>query len=623
MISPDTIDRIRERTSLVRVVGETLKLERRGRSYVGLCPFHKEKSPSFHVNDERGFFHCFGCHAAGDVFKFVQETSGLSFVEVVRLLGEKAGIQVEDDLTDAERRQRAAQKKREDNLYQVNAIAAAYFEKMLGSHRHSRFAHDELKKRDLPYDGPAAAVLKSFHVGYAPDGWDGLATHLESHGVDLRAAEAVGLLAPRKQGSGYYDRFRHRLMFSVIDLQGRVVAFSGRALTPAEPPSGDAEPPAKYINSPESPIYRKRETVFGLFQARTALRNAEPCVLVEGNFDVVSLHARGCASAVAPLGTAFTVEQGRQIRRFTTDVVFLFDGDSAGRKAVRASRQPAKDAGLVARVARLPDGMDPDDFSRVRGADALKNLINASQSMLEHLVAEVLNAPFKDGDAHLQTRQLNELIESEDDPTARAMAKRFTDQLAARLRVADTHTQQALDSSVPVGANDWSSVQAKQTSSLPTRPARLQQSRSREHEIDMAILGALLDYPELLDSAEFLAYSGVMQGDLAAAVAILRKARPTGTTPSEGALSSLTLAKMPETVRAFALARMAAPVHSDVELAWTELMSNLKLTEKRVLKRQDAETQSELERAHSEGNQDQEFELLMALQLRAQQRRGL
>src|SRR5690606_25455275 len=234
---------------------------------------------------------------------------------------------------------------------------------------------------------------------------------------DLRAAEAVGLLAPRKSASGYYDRFRHRLMFAVLDLHGRVVAFSGRAL----PPTGivEGEPPAKYINSPESPIYKKRATVFGLYQARSALRAGKSAVLVEGNFDVVSLHAAGFTQTVAPLGTAFTEEQAKLIRRFTQKVTILFDGDTAGRKAVLQSQTPAKDAGLSARVARLPDGKDPDEFLRTRGAESVSRLLDSASGMIDYMISEILDEGFAAADAAGRAeklKQVTDLLLAEDDP---------------------------------------------------------------------------------------------------------------------------------------------------------------------------------------------------------------
>lgn len=631
MISPDVIDRIRERTSLAEVVGQSMKLERKGRTFVGLCPFHKEKSPSFNVNDERGFYHCFGCHASGDVFKFVQAIEGLSFIEAVRQLGERAGVEVTDDLTDAERKQRFAQKRREDDLYQVSALAASYFEKMLGEHRHAQLAHAELQKRQLPYDGPASEVLRGFRVGYAPDGWDGLAEHLKSHGADLRAAEAVGLLAQRKQGNGYYDRFRQRLMFAVIDLQGRVVAFSGRALPPPVPLEAGAEAPAKYINSPESPIYRKRETVFGLYQARTALRSG-PCLLVEGNFDVVSLHARGFPSAVAPLGTAFTVEQGKQIRRFTSEVVFLFDGDGAGRKAVGASRGACRDSGLGARVASLPDGMDPDDFSRNRGQEALGQMLGAALPMLDYLVKEVLDRPFSEHDAPARAKEVRDLLASENDPIVRLRIKTYADTFARQFRVADARTSGAVDRAIFLGEPSPDATDRERAPGLPNQTPARQQSREQAKDIANAVLGALLDYPQLLDSEHLLAYSESLQGDLAVTVAVLRRAysslvdkSPVNNERSSrlGVTFEAALAKVPEAVRPFATARLAAPLYSDLEQAQIVLISNLKKMQNQDFSRQKVGNIGDLARARSEGDQHTEFEILRALELRARQRRGL
>lgn len=375
MIGQETLDRVRREIGIVELIGQTVKLQKRGRSHVGLCPFHKEKTPSFHVNAERGLYYCFGCHEAGDAIKFLQRIEGLEFIEAVRELAERAGIEIQETASEPDRRQQAEVRRRQKELYDVGNAAASYFEAMLREHPLGGHGLAELERRGLPLDpatGPVADALQSFRIGYAPYGWDGLAKHLVSVGLSVSAAESIGVIVPRKQGVGHYDRFRHRLMFAVLDLQGRVVAFSGRALAEPEPeelarlnieraaqPGADA--PAKYLNSPESPIYKKRETVFGLYQARQAVRLNDSIVVVEGNFDVLSLHARGIKHVVAPLGTAFTEEQARSMRRFTQNVTLLFDGDSAGRRAIEASRAPCRMAGLTAKVASLPDKMDPDD----------------------------------------------------------------------------------------------------------------------------------------------------------------------------------------------------------------------------------------------------------------------
>lgn len=620
MIAQETIDKIRDLANIGDIIGESVRLERKGRSLTGLCPFHKEKSPSFNVNEERGFYHCFGCKASGDVFKFVQETEGLSFLEAVRALGEKLGVEIEDDLSRDERKRRDAEKRQEQALFDVNASAAQFFEDMLRQHERAGIAHHELTRRGLPYDGPFHGVLKGFRIGYAPDNWDALANFLKRSGHDLRAAESVGLIAPRKQGQGYYDRFRHRLMFAVIDLHGRVVAFSGRSLPQRNP--SEEEPPAKYINSPESPIYKKRSTVFGLYQARSALRAKNQCVVVEGNFDVVSLHAQGFSQAVAPLGTAFTLEQGKLIRRFTSEVILLFDADQAGRKATVASREPAKEAGLSIKVARLPEGSDPDDFARTRGAEGLTNLLDASQGMLDYMISLVLDEKFATADAEGQARRIQkvvDLLKAEEDPNVAALAERHADRLAGRLGLSDGHTFRALKNSIR------RSLQAERRAPWDEgAPApRPDPSTERTQGIGRAIVGALLDFPELLESEELIAYSAHMEGDAAAAVATLKLLAIQKGGIFSGMALQEALPRLPDRLQSFAAQRLSAPKHLDIDSARVELFANLDKLHQMELTRLSSSALSELERARQEGDYDQELELLRMQEERARRRRGL
>ena len=346
MIADETIERVRREARIVTIIGERVKLTLRGRSHVGLCPFHKEKTPSFHVNDDRGFYHCFGCAASGDAIKFLREQDGLSFIDAVRYIAERQGIEIVETGSDAERREQSEARRRRDELFAIGETAAAYFERMLVSHPLAPLADVGAERRGLDPSlttGPVAEALRAFRIGYAPYGWDKLAEHLREAGSSVRAAETVGLLVPRKKGPGHYDRFRHRLMFAIVDLDGKIIGFSGRAL--AEPTEAElraagvesmgtsGEPPAKYLNSPESPIYKKRDAVFGLWQARQAIRREDRAIVVEGNFDVMSLHARGVANVVAPLGTAFTPEQAKQVSRFSQHVTLFFDGDTAGARS--------------------------------------------------------------------------------------------------------------------------------------------------------------------------------------------------------------------------------------------------------------------------------------------------
>jgi DNA primase len=611
VIAQETLDRVRRDANVVEIVGESVKLTKRGRSFVGLCPFHKEKTPSFHVNAERGFYHCFGCHASGDAIKFLQETEGLDFVEAVRRLAERMGIDIVETATDAERRQHAEVRRRQQELYDVSSHAAAYFERMLREHPLRDFAEHELERRALvpasPTD-PVADALQAFRVGYAPYGWDGLAAHLRDTGASLMAAERVGLALPRKSGSGYYDRFRHRLMFAVLDVQGRVIAFSGRSLDepPAErlralglEPSTATEPPAKYMNSPESPAYKKREAVFGLYQARQALRSTDRCILVEGNFDVLSLHARGLKNVVAPLGTAFTVEQARAVRRFTTNVTLLFDPDDAGRRAVRAARDVCREAGLSAQVATLPAGLDPDELVRKEGAEKMRLVIDAAQPIISHLMEERLDENFKRNDPATQARKIQEvidLIKSEDDPTLRALAETHADELAARLNLGDARTISTLKRNLAAALSGVS----RNATGPRVEPPHRARSRDQREEFGRVILGAFLDFPELLDGPAADQAAVLLDGDFAIALAAMRHFRQEGVWDPE-----VVLAKASPPIHAFALARWAAPQHETLADAKAVLEPNLRKLLSLEWSREKAALFGNLERAEKAGEVDE------------------
>jgi DNA primase len=602
LIGQDTIDRVREQTGIVALVGETVKLTQRGRSHVGLCPFHKEKTPSFHVSEERGFYHCFGCGVSGDVFKFTMETEGLSFIEAVRRLAERSGIEVVENEDASELRRQAEQRRRLQELYDAMNVAATWFERMLREHPLAGHAEAELERRGLVATSatdPIADALQAFRIGYAPYGWDALATHLREAGISHQSAEKVGLLAPRKTGAGHYDRFRHRLMFAVMDQQGRVIAFSGRSLSEPEQSEltdagiasmgGGGEPPAKYVNSPESPIYRKREAVFGLYQARQALRSSGECVVVEGNFDVVSLHARGLSNVVAPLGTAFTPEQARLIKRFVPSVTLLFDGDSAGQRAVVASREPCKTAGLSARVACVPPGKDPDDLVRSEGPEAIQRVLKAARGMQEFIIDSVLESAFESQDAQAHARALREVADllatadPSERPAALARANLVAERLGARLGRPEATDFATLRRIVGAGihraaAND-EGVQQR-----PAGPGRAR-SRDQRSEISLEILGALLDYPELLAREEVVAGIEHVEGDVAAAIAAVRQATDAGSQN----IPEVVLAKLSPSIHPFAAARLAAPRHGRLEEARAELLENVKKLEKLELVRRKAE----------------------------------
>jgi len=642
VISHETIEAVRHRVSIVSVIGERVRLEKRGQSHIGLCPFHKEKTPSFHVNADRGFFYCFGCQAGGNVIGFIQQLDGLTFPEAVRELAERAGIQVEENGSVAEQRQEAEARRRRDELFLAGSLAADYFERCMREHPLAGYARAELQKRKLaPEFAPSAAeALAAFRVGYAPYGWDGLGRHLRELGFNLRAAEAVGLLGERKSGEGHYDRFRHRLMFAVMDLQGRIIAFSGRSLDEPSPEdlsraglppprSAPAEPPAKYYNSPESPIYRKREAVFGLFQARQAVREHDRCVVVEGNFDVVSLHARGIKNVVAPLGTAFTAEQAAQIKRYTSNVTFLFDGDAAGQRATRAAREPCQKHGLLARVAQPPRGMDPDDMVRSGGREAIDRVVVGSRPLLEFLIDTALSSGFSTDDSVARAakiREVGELIATEEDPAVRAMAERHADDVAGRLGILvgeDIRSFRAIRGAV-LGA-----ARARPDSGSappPPRAAPPEQARSpvRVDQIKVQVFGAALEYPALLAEPDVLELLEVADGDLALGIATVQALLAEGRDLSSEAVDPASFAgRFPESLRPLVSKRLALPELASADSARGVLVDNLWKLRRLHQRRERASVVEELRKAAASGDVDAELSLLSRQLARAKARHGL
>ena len=374
-IQDGAIREIRERASLVEVVSDVVALRRRGRSAVGLCPFHAEKTPSFTVNEERGFYHCFGCGEHGDVFAFVMKTQSLAFPEAVRRVAQRFGIAIPETL--------AAAGRSSEPLAAVTAAAAAFFRAEFAGPAGAR-ARAYLRERGLGEEMQAR-----FGLGYAPAAGDALARHLRARGFPLEDALTVGLVLRRDRPDGRgepYDRFRDRLMFPIADVAGKTTAFGGRIL-PGRPASGD--PPPKYLNSPESPLFHKGQTLYGLAQARDGIRRTGRAVVVEGYVDVIALVQTGIEGVVAPLGTALTVDQLRVLRRFTDLVVACFDGDAAGRRAAARSFAVFIEAGLWGRGAFLPSGEDPDTFVRGKGREAMEACLAATEPLVEPFIADL------------------------------------------------------------------------------------------------------------------------------------------------------------------------------------------------------------------------------------------
>ncbi len=584
MIGRDTIDRIRARINLLALASETVKLTRRGRSHIGICPFHQEKSPSFSVSEN--FFHCFGCKQSGDCFKWVELTEGLSFHEALKKLAERAGVPIEDERSDFDRAADQRARKAKDDLYAINAMAAGYFQRMLLEHPLASYATNELARRGLAHDGEAKAVLESFKVGYAPHGWEGLATFLRQNGVSPAHAETLGLLAPRANGSGYYDAFRHRLMVGIIDVQGRVVAFSGRVLDDPEPKREESSgkeghgPPPKYVNSRESQIYSKGQTLFGLFQARNAVRSLGEAVIVEGNFDLIAMHARGIEHVVAPMGTAFTDDQARLVRRFAPSLVLLFDADSAGRKATWAARETCKKAELSVRVARMAEGKDPDEFLQARGAAAMKEVLKAARS-LDEVLCDDLCDPVGEG-ANLAAKQaalakIRPILEEQEVTLRDHLAKRVSVRLGlepATLWRLIRGGQGDVDDDVG-GGGGWARADSDGT---PERVSRPRTPDTEQERFSQTLVEVLLVCPEIVEDPALDHWLGLVTGDWAFAVVELRREMRNSRLKNSDPDMAAVLAQLPQTIQEAAAAKLADPVLETTYTASEKGQDSKKLT---------------------------------------------
>ena len=375
-IPEEKIQEIRERVDIVDVVSSYLPLKRSGANHQGLCPFHGEKTPSFNVNAPRQIFHCFGCGVGGNVFSFLMRMEGLSFPEAVRRIGERVGVEVkEETLSPVEEKRR----EEAERLVRINEVAADFYHRILLDEPEGAAARRYLRERG--YDGEAA---RRYRLGYAPERWDALAKHLEAKGFDPGLVrEKLGLVRAGRDGRSDYDLFRRRLLFPISDSRGQAVAFGGRVLDDSLP---------KYINSPESPVYHKGRTLYGLYQAKEGMRQTGEGIVVEGYFDQMALDRAGFGNAVATCGTALTAEHARVLKRYAKRLLLLFDQDSAGQKATFRAMEALLPEGVAVAVVTLEAGEDPDSFLRKRGPDAFRERMRGARPALEVFMDAVLAA---------------------------------------------------------------------------------------------------------------------------------------------------------------------------------------------------------------------------------------
>lgn len=519
-VPESSIQEIRSRVDVVGLIGRYVELRRAGRNWTGLCPFHTEKTPSFNVNPDRQIFHCFGCHEGGDAISFLIKHEGLSFREAIGNLAAECGVEIEDESPG-----RSNERGMLEKLSAANEVAQALYRESLEAEEGHR-ARDYLKGR-----GFTDEAIAEYAIGYAPDRWDAVAKRLEDRGIPAAIGENAGLLAKRERKSGHYDRLRGRVTFPIHDVRGRVVGFGGRALAEGQEP--------KYLNTPETPLFRKRETFYGFPDALSNLREADRAIVCEGYFDRIALSRAGLGEAVATCGTALTPEHAKQLqKRRTGSVVLLFDGDKAGRQALERSLQTLLPEGLRVRAASLPSGEDPDSFLVRYGADKLRELVDKSLDAVEQVIQWAVDAgcttPAQKADVVNRIVPLLALI---GDPVERV-------EYARRLAVWTATDEQAVQVAVRQGARG-ASAEVVEANVAPRRT-----SREERHLHELAVL--LFRDPQLVVDLDREAVESLLPaGSWLAVIGALLGAADAGCLDDSGAADIFMLGeRMDEDARA-------------------------------------------------------------------------
>jgi DNA primase len=451
-VIPDSIvEAVRERADILEIVAERTRLKRSGKTYRGPCPLHGGEGPNFSVDPGKGIFKCFVCGEGGDVFSFLMKQEGLSFLEAVRSLAERVGVEIPD------RDERQAQVDPNDRYYEANAFAAEWFRRQLADERTGAEARAYLTRR-----GITPEAVERFGLGWAPPAWGQLRDAARAHGIPDELLLSLGLVKEPRTGRDPYDAFRGRLVFPIEDASGRVIAFGGRVIGEVE------EHVPKYLNSPETPVYHKGDVLYGLRWSRGAIRKAEVALVVEGYMDYVSLASHGVDNVVAPLGTALTAEQAALIGRYASRVVLLYDSDSAGLKATFRSGDELLRAGVEVQVATLPEGEDPDSLVRRGGAKELQRYLRDAVDILERKI-QILERRDYFGSISGTRRAVDALL-----PTVRAAA----DEVLRGVYVARI----AERTGVARAIIEREATEAPREESRPVRPAPRPQETRREAE---------------------------------------------------------------------------------------------------------------------------------------------
>lgn len=455
-IPENIVEKIKNDTDILDLISEYVTLKKAGKNYVGLCPFHNEKTPSFTVSPDKGFFHCFGCKESGNAIGFIMRHESLDFPEALRFLAKRAGIAIPE---------KGSVDSIATKLYQAIEYAQSFYVK----HLKNSTAYEYIKSRGINDD-----VIKELWVGFAPPGWDNLYKEILKDKLSPEVFEKAGLLVKREKQPGYYDKFRNRLMFPIYSLSGRSIGFGGRALNDEEGP--------KYLNSPETAIYHKGSVLYGLNWSKNSIRQSTKAVIAEGYFDYISLYQAGIKNIVAVSGTGFTANQANMLARFSGEVILLYDADSAGLKATYRAVEVLYNAGLEPKIVRLPEGSDPDSFIVEHGSEKLAMLIDSAKSYLE-FVSDSLPDKFVRLSISHQEKLIKSLAE-----TAAGIDDRLKHELFVRKAI------EIFD--LPLSA------EAKFH-----KRGDVQQSRSKQTErlgrakFEITYLGLIMSHPEFIDES--------------------------------------------------------------------------------------------------------------------------
>jgi DNA primase len=466
----DAKEEIKKTADIVEVIGQYVELKKRGQNHIGLCPFHSEKSPSFTVNQGKQIYHCFGCGRGGDVFSFWMDYHNLTFMQSLRDLAERYNVPLPRQTNLPAERKKTELK---EILSKINRLAGSYFHEILLNSAEGGAGRDYFSNRHI-----TGETISIFKLGYAPSRWDGLAKELKSKGIPLKTAERAGLMVSRKDGD-YYDRFRGRIIFPIFDLNQQIIGFGGRVLDDSLP---------KYINTPETPLYHKGSSLYGLDSAFRKIREEGLAILVEGYMDVLALRQHGMSNVVATLGTALTSDQTRKLKGYTKNVVVLFDPDEAGREAALKSFPLFLKEGISAKVLVLPEGEDPDSFVNGHGVAAFQELLEEAKPIFDFYLDQALAnvSPGVDGQIQILHEVLPIFLELEEGATRLLYVQKF----AEKSNIDESIVWKEL--------RQWESSKSKRPNSIRLKERLSPAHDPRKHGSDLQFLNLLIHYPDTI-----------------------------------------------------------------------------------------------------------------------------